>query len=151
MDPDIRRLIESIHRSAVKCVLVMTGGGATAAGTLLQVPGGSRTILEVVVPYQEQALLQFLGRRPPQFCSAATSREMAIRAYERAVWLAPGENRAQASLNGERTYGFGCAPSGTRPLSVMGSTQISSSVCGERSEYRIHLPWAGQSQRLALD
>src|SRR5207302_4266435 len=92
MDPDIRRLIESIHRSAVKCVLVMTGGGASAAGTLLQVPGGSRTILEVAVPYQEQALVQFLGRRPAQFCSAATSREMAVRAYERAVWLAPGEN-----------------------------------------------------------
>ena len=36
--------------------------------------------------------MQFLGQRPLQFCSAATSRELAVRAYERAAWLAPGED-----------------------------------------------------------
>jgi nicotinic acid mononucleotide adenylyltransferase len=91
MDPVTRRLIEAIHRSAGKCVLAVTGGGASAAALLLNVPGGSRTILEVIVPYNEKALVEFLGRRPAQFCSAATSRELAARSYERATWLAPGE------------------------------------------------------------
>jgi hypothetical protein len=68
----------------------MTGGGAQAAGMLLGVPGGSRTILEVLVPYQDQALAEFLGRQPEQFCSLATSRLMAERAWERACRLAPG-------------------------------------------------------------
>jgi hypothetical protein len=57
---------------------------------LLAVPGASRTVLEVIVPYHEEALADFLGRRPEQFCSAPTSRDMARRAFERAAWLAPG-------------------------------------------------------------
>jgi hypothetical protein len=92
MDPVTRHLIEAIHRSAGKCVLAMTGGGTGAVALLLGIPGGSRTILEVVVPYHERALVQFLGRRPAQFCSTAASRAMAVRAYERAAWLAPGAN-----------------------------------------------------------
>jgi len=90
MDPATRRLIESIHQSPYRCVLALTGGGTTAAAALLEVPGGSRTILEVIVPYGENALLDFLGRRPEQFCSSETSAAMARRAHERACWLAPG-------------------------------------------------------------
>jgi hypothetical protein len=101
MDPETRCLIEAIHRSRGKCVLALTGGGTGAAAWLLRVPGGSRTVLEVVVPYHEQALLAFLGRPPEQFCSAATSRAMAARAYERAAWLAPGED----------VLGLGCTAS----------------------------------------
>jgi hypothetical protein len=91
MDPPIRRVIEAIHHAPHKCVLAVTGGGAQAAGLLLSVPGGSRTVLEVVVPYHDQALCEFLGRRPAQFCSAETTRALAERAAERARWLAPGE------------------------------------------------------------
>src|SRR5206468_2545848 len=54
-------------------------------------PGGSRTVLEVIVPYNDQSLCDFLGRRPAQFCSVETARAMAGRAAERARWLAPGE------------------------------------------------------------
>jgi hypothetical protein len=90
MDPANRRLIETLHQAPYKCVLALTGGGATAVAQLLEVPGGSRTILEVLVPYGDTALREFLGRRPDQFCSAQTSRDMARRAYERACWLAPG-------------------------------------------------------------
>jgi hypothetical protein len=91
MDPATRQLIESIHHAPGRCVLALTGGGASAAGLLLSVPGGSRTVLEVVVPYDEQALTDFLGRRPENFCSAATTRDLAGRALERGRWLAPGE------------------------------------------------------------
>src|SRR5437868_1863717 len=91
MDTTVQRVIESIHRSRYKFVLATTGGGAGAAGLLLSVPGGSKTVLEVVVPYQEQALAEFLGQRPAQYCSVAASRAMAGRAQARARWLAPGE------------------------------------------------------------
>src|SRR5438132_756094 len=101
MSPDTRTLIEAIHRTRFKCVLALTGGGTCAAAQLLSVPGGSRTVLEVIVPYHEQALVEFLGRRPEQSCSEETSQAMARRAYERAAWLAPGE----------RVVGLGCTAS----------------------------------------
>jgi hypothetical protein len=91
MDPATRQLVEAIHQSSSKCVLALTGGGTTAAAMLLGVPGGSRTILEVTVPYGEGALAEFLGRRPDSFCSTVAARDMARRAYEHARWLAPGE------------------------------------------------------------
>jgi hypothetical protein len=92
MDPSLRHLIEALHHAPTKYVLAVAGGGAGAAALLFNVPGGSRTVLEVVVPYQEQTLIEYLGHRPASFCSAATARDMAVRALERARWLAPGES-----------------------------------------------------------
>src|SRR5579871_401367 len=101
MDPAAIRLIEALHQSGLQCVLATTGGGQQAVAQLLNVPGASRTVLEAVVPYGEPALVEYLGRRPDQFCSVATSRAMAERAYDRAQWLAP----AAASI------GVGCTAS----------------------------------------
>jgi hypothetical protein len=91
MDLDTCGLIEAIHQTPAKLVLAVTGGGTGVAAQLLSIPGGSRTVLEVLVPYHDQALIDFLGQRPERFCSAATSRLMAARARARAQWLAPGE------------------------------------------------------------
>ncbi len=93
--------IELFHQCPCRCVLALTGGGSLAIGQLLQVPGGSRTLLEMVVPYDEQALADFLGQRLAQFCSAATGVALAQRAAERARWLVPGEV----------TLGLGCTAS----------------------------------------
>src|SRR5438105_2985557 len=101
MDLAIRRVIEAIHTAPFRCVLAVTGGGTQAAALLLNVPGGSRTILEVLVPYGAQALADFLGGEPESFCSAETSVAMARRARERACWLAPSEN----------VLGLGCTAS----------------------------------------
>jgi hypothetical protein len=90
MDAAARTLIARLYEAPVRLVLAVTGGGAAAAAWLLSVPGGSRTVLEVVVPYGEGALAEFLGRRPASFCSPETARAMADRALERARWLAPG-------------------------------------------------------------
>src|SRR5438067_1229604 len=89
MDDATRSLIEALHAAPYQYALAMTGGGAQAAAHLLNVPGGSRTVLEVLVPYHGQALADFLGGEPEQSCSAETSRAMARRAYERARRLAP--------------------------------------------------------------
>jgi hypothetical protein len=101
MDAAIHHLIEAIHQAPAKCVLAIAGGGTGAAALLLEVPGGSRTVLEIQVPYHEQALTEYLGRRPEQFCSTATSRDLAGRAYERARWLTPLET----------VVGLGCTAS----------------------------------------
>ncbi len=91
MDPATRQLIEALHRAPHKCVLALTGGGSGALAQLLEVPGGSGTILEAVVPYHELALAEFLGQIPAHCCSAETSQGMARRALARAAWLAPTE------------------------------------------------------------
>jgi hypothetical protein len=96
MEAALNRWIEQFHQAPCRCVLALTGGSAAAAH-LLQVPGGSRTLLEIVIPYHEQAQVEFLGRRPAQFCSA----DLARRAAERAHWLVPNEP----------TLGLGCTAS----------------------------------------
>jgi nicotinamide mononucleotide (NMN) deamidase PncC len=90
MDGAARALITSLHATSTRCILAVTGGGASVAGQLLSVAGASRTILEIQVPYSDEALAEFLGRRPDSYCSADTARAMASRAYDRARWMAPG-------------------------------------------------------------
>ncbi len=107
MDDQVRGRIESLHGSGWNYVLAVTGGGAGLADWLLRVPGASRGVLEVLVPYHEEALCQFLGHRPESFCSAGTARQMARRALERACWLVPSGRRlagvaCTASLRSDR-------------------------------------------------
>lgn len=106
MDPQRRALISAFHSAGQRCVLALTGGGTEAADWLLSVPGGSRSTLEVIVPYHERSLEEFLGQRPLSFCSPETARLMARRARERAGWLAPGQSVAgiacTASLRSDR-------------------------------------------------
>jgi hypothetical protein len=106
MDTAPRTLIERLHAVAPRYVLAVTGGGTGAAAQLLSVPGGSRSLLEVVVPYDERSLCDFLASRPASFCSLETAVRMASRARERACWLAPGPAIAgvgcTASLRSDR-------------------------------------------------
>src|SRR5947209_20610919 len=90
MDAATRRLIEQLHCAPYQYVLAVTGGGTQAAAHLLNVPGGSRTLLEILVPYHAQSLSEFLGGEPEQSCSVETGRAMARSAFERARLLAPG-------------------------------------------------------------
>ena len=50
MDAATRWLIEQLHCAPYQYVLTVTGGGTQAAAHLLNVPGGSRTLLEIMVP-----------------------------------------------------------------------------------------------------
>ena len=86
---DFSPLITALHHAARPCVLAVTGGGSGAASALLGVPGASRTVLEVLVPYAEASLVDFLGFRPDSFCSTETAAAMAERAFARARHLAP--------------------------------------------------------------
>ena len=87
MASDYITSIARIHTSAHRTVLVVTGGGTQAIADLLAVPGASRTVLEVVVPYSEAALTAFLGASPHQAVSVETAAALARAAYKRAVDL----------------------------------------------------------------
>jgi nicotinamide mononucleotide (NMN) deamidase PncC len=101
MTDDTLALIEKIHAGPLQLVAATSGGGTGAIASLLEVPGASRTILEAVVPYSQEALMAWLGGRPDQFCSLRTARAMAMVAFRRA-W------QYHASLE---VAGIGCTAS----------------------------------------
>ena len=89
MDQATRVLIEAIHARKIPTVWAITGGGSSAATWLLSVPGASRSIMEVLVPYSQTALADFLGTTPEQACCASTAERLAERAWQRARQLMP--------------------------------------------------------------
>ncbi len=89
MLPYPEQLVEQIHNSPGRIVLAISGGGSRAIADLLEVPGASRTLLEAVVPYSSQAMSDWLGGEPAEFCSAAAARAMAMAAFQRARKLDP--------------------------------------------------------------
>ena len=86
-----------LHNSPWLGVFYLTGGGASLLAELLNTPGASGTVLEASVPYANKALSDLLGRAPDQATSAATARQLAMAAYERANALGEGT-----------LFGFGC-------------------------------------------
>jgi hypothetical protein len=84
MTLSIPQLVEKIHDTGPRVVIVSSGGGASGIADLLAVPGASRTVLEATVPYSEGAMLAWLGGRVDQFCSSRTARSMAVVAWQRA-------------------------------------------------------------------
>ena len=84
--------VEAFHRSGVKAVLSITGGGSGLIGELLRVPGGSASVLEAVVPYSERSLAAWLGATPEGACCEETALAMAARSFERALTLGGAES-----------------------------------------------------------
>ncbi len=86
-------LIQQIHDSPLRIVLIVAGGGNAVITDLLDVPGASRTVLEVTVPYAPAAMLDVLGAPlPAGAVSADTARALAEAAYDRAVHLREQES-----------------------------------------------------------
>ncbi len=98
MAAECEPLVEAIHAAPRRLVLALSGGGSRALADLLEVPGASRTVLEAAVPYNEGALLAWLGGRPDRFCCAETARAMAMVAFHRARQLAEPEAESLAGL-----------------------------------------------------
>ena len=88
-------LIAALHVAPQQVVLALTGGGSQAIARLLEVPGGSRTVLEAIVPYASTALADWLGGEAEQSCSAPTARAMAMASWMRAKELAPDADPRQ--------------------------------------------------------
>jgi hypothetical protein len=124
LDTDV--LIASFHASPFRTVWALTGGGSSVAGLLLSVPGGSRSVLEMTIPYCETALADYLGWRPDQYCSAGTARDLALAARKRARRLDP-----QAVVLG------------------LGGTASLRSDRPKRGDHRVHIAAAARDRTLA--
>ena len=89
---DRRRIATALHAHPARMVLVVAGGGNALITDLLDVPGASRTVLEVVVPYAETSMAEFVDR-PGESLTGIVSAEhaaaMARAARRRAMRLAP--------------------------------------------------------------
>jgi len=84
MSLSIQQLVDEIHATPARIVLAVAGGGSGAIAALLEVSGASRTVLEVVVPYCQPAMIQWLAEPPDRSCSLETARAMAAAAFRRA-------------------------------------------------------------------
>lgn len=87
MQTTIRHLIQLIHDSPSRIVLVVAGAGSKALADLLAVGGASRTVLEALVPYSKASFDQFLGREAGKYATSQMARLLAGRAYTRASYL----------------------------------------------------------------
>ena len=83
-----REIVLKIHETPHKAVLAITGGGAEAIGEVLKYGGGSNTLLEAIVPYDQKAFNDFVKGKPDKYCSPGAARDLAMAAYHRAVNLA---------------------------------------------------------------
>lgn len=92
MDTNTRQLVQAVHDSNARIVLVAAGAGTQALSNLLNVAGASRTLLEALVPYSEASFDTFLGQTPMQYVAEETARLMAGRALSRAHWLDPSDS-----------------------------------------------------------
>lgn len=97
-------LVQKIHQSPWKVVLALAGGGSRAIYDLLQIPGGSRTLLEAIVPYSPQAFDAFIGAKSEQYCSDEAARALAMAALAMA-------RRQTSPQDFERLVGIGVTAS----------------------------------------
>jgi hypothetical protein len=135
---DLDTLVRRVHAAPVGIVLAITGGGSRAIAELLERPGGSRVLLEAVVPYSSAALVDYLGATPEQFCSARTARLMAMAAYQRALQLASGD----LSLpSGERESPDHAARQNNTRFIGVGCTASLASDRPKRGDHRIHVAY----------
>lgn len=84
MDNDIRHLIQTIHDTDGKTVVVAAGAGTQALAWLLGVAGASRTLLDARIPYGRNAFRQYLGYKPPKHVTREAARLLAGNALTRA-------------------------------------------------------------------
>ncbi len=84
--PDVsqEQLAQQVHAQGIRFVLALTGGGSGAISALLGVAGASRSILAATVPYADEALVEYLGGKPDEFCAPWTARAMAMAAFLKA-------------------------------------------------------------------
>jgi nicotinamide mononucleotide (NMN) deamidase PncC len=113
-----QQLAQQVHARGLKLVVAVTGGASGAIAALLGEPGASRSILAAIVPYAPQALVEWLGGEPDEFCSSRTARAMAMRALQ----------KAQAYDPRAATCGVACTASlaSDRP---------------KRGPHRLHVAW----------
>ncbi len=123
-------LVHCIHASRTAAALALTGGGTGVVPLLLRRPGGSRTVLDVAVPYSPAAVAAYLGEQPAQAVSADTAQALARRAFQRAC-----EFRADGSV----------------PVVGLGATAALATDRVRRGDDRMHVAAFDGARTIALE
>ena len=92
MEEDILNDVKNLHDSNIEFVLVFAGAGGRAIDRILSIPGSSKTVLEIIIPYSNNSLDDFLGLKPEKYVSPETAELMAKKAYDRALKLKFNDN-----------------------------------------------------------
>ena len=142
-------LIGRIHDTPTLAVVAVTGGGAAALSDLLNVPGASRTVLELRVPYAAEALADLLGAEPAQAVSTATAAAMAVACRDRALALSSGGGAARRGRL-HRGAGVGPAQARSAPGARRRCTTAALPACGRWSCPRAHAPARGRTAWSAM-
>lgn len=104
-DATRRALVEAMHATEWRVVLAVAGGGNAAITDLLDVPGASRTVLEIRVPYARSSLDELVAGQTidPKVSavSAPMAEAMAQACLARAAGLAGDDSP-------ERVLGVAC-------------------------------------------
>ncbi len=101
---DVMDLVRQIHECRISSCIAVTGVGTQAVAWLFAVPGASRTILDVQVPYSAASLYQYIGKETPQHVSSEVAMLMAESARARALTLP----RAGRPRPDDRFIGLAC-------------------------------------------
>lgn len=86
---NLNSLVKQIHVGRTRAALALTGGATGTITALLRRPGGSRTVLDVAIPYAPEAVAAYLGFEPQQAVSASTATALARVAFDRALSFRP--------------------------------------------------------------
>ena len=86
-------IAQIIHETPHRGVIAITGGGTESIGELLRHGNGSKTLLEAVVPYDQEAFRRFIGGTPDKYCSEKAACQLAIAAYQRARSLVGNDEK----------------------------------------------------------
>jgi nicotinic acid mononucleotide adenylyltransferase/nicotinamide mononucleotide (NMN) deamidase PncC len=93
--------IKEINASKNKAFVAITGGGSSFIGDFLSFGGGSKTLIEAIVPYSTESLSKFLNFTPDKFCTPDVARKMATQAFF----------KAKDSVGEDFAIGIGCTAS----------------------------------------
>lgn len=124
-----------LHAAARKGVFHVTGGGSLFLAELLSTPGASRTVLDVRVPYAENALHQLLGKLQDRACSDATARALAMSAWMQARRLAD-----------DAVFGLGCTASLATDREKKGAHRAHLALQTEHATHTLELHFSADRQ-----
>ena len=88
---NVEQIVPLIHATPTKAVLYITGGGTEVLPMLLERGGGSATLLSARVPYANAETVELLGGEPEKYVSEATTRQLAMAAFQKALALRTGD------------------------------------------------------------
>lgn len=153
----MQQLIEKKTES--QCCCCIMGGGGHWLSTLAATPGASSVLLEGVHAYDRASVMNYLQRRPSNFCSADVARQAARAACLRALHFAATNDtgkRKQVSALTRMSHAWGLACTSTLTSNTPGGSNsraylsaVSSS--GKTADMYVTLTKDGHRSRLEED